>query len=151
MTTMTRIRLLMAVATALMTIGLAACATAPDSAGTGDPDPPGGEAIAGMCAQEEPDCVDTVELLDDEPVTVDETAIEQFRRDAQFYLGASEGELTELIRVARIGDERFALTEDYVIGRITVELDDLDGGGAPVVTSATVELPDGPETFELEE
>lgn len=38
------------------------------------------------------------------------------------------------------------LTEDYVLGRITVELD-ADTEGAFRAVTATVELPDGPETF----
>ena len=74
----------------------------------------------------------------------------QFRRDAKFYLGKPKSEVPELIRIARIDDKQFALTEDYQIGRITVELDDR-GKGGPVVTTSTVELPDGPETFTLDE
>lgn len=37
------------------------------------------------------------------------------------------------------------LTEDYVIGRMTVELDEVDGEF--IVTSVTVELPEMPESF----
>ena len=129
----------------ILALGLAACApaaepTASEPVSTTNP-------AAGMCAQDQPDCVDTPQLTDDEAVTIDETGIEQFRRDAQFYLGKPQNELNETVRVGRIGDEHMALTEDYRIGRITVELDDVDGD--LVVTSATVELPDGPETFKL--
>lgn len=105
---------------------------------------------AGMCPAGTTDCVDTPELLDDEPVEIDETGIEQFRRDAQAILGWEESEISELIRIGRRGEEQFALTEDYQVGRITAELDDPDGDGTYVVTKTTVELPDGPETFELD-
>lgn len=106
-------------------------------------------SAAGMCAQDQPDCIDTPQLADDEVVTIDATGIEQLRRDAQFYVGAQQSELNETVRIGRIADEHMALTDDYVTGRITVELDDVDGD--VVVTSATVELPDGPETFTLDD
>jgi len=70
------------------------------------------------------------------------------REEARAVLGMSEEDLPEDVRIARRGDESFMLTEDYVLGRRTVELDD-DGDGFRV-TSVVVELPDGPETFELE-
>ena len=107
-------------------------------------------AAAGMCAEGTSDCVDTPQLDDGEPVALDETAIEQFRKDAKYYLGRPQDDLNELIRVARVDDEQMAVTDDYRIGRITVELDTVEKGQQPIVTSATVELPDGPETFELE-
>ena len=132
------------VAIALLLLG---CANLPGgAASSGEPGDPGG--IAGMCAEGEPDCVDTP-LGTGEPVPIDETGIQQFRRDAKFYLGKPKSEVPDLIRIARIGDEQFALTDDYRVGRITVELDDL-GRGGPVVTKSTVELPDGPETFTLD-
>ena len=77
----------------------------------------------------------------------DEFPVEQARDDAQALLGRSETDLPADVRVARKGDEQFALTEDFVLGRRTVELD--DGGDGFRVTSVTVELPDGPETLEL--
>lgn len=147
---MNRTGLVLAAAT--LAVGLAACA--PQGAGTTAASAPAGDgadAIAGMCPQDQPDCVDTPQLLSDEPVAIDETGIEQFRQDAKYYLGRPQDELTELIRIARIDDEQFALTRDYRVGRITVELDDVNGDGTPIVTSSTVELPDGPETFELED
>jgi hypothetical protein len=79
----------------------------------------------------------------------DEFPTDQAREEARGYLGMDEGDLPEEVRISRRGDETFMLTEDYVLGRATVELDDLDGDGFRVV-SVTVELPDGPETFELE-
>ena len=138
-------------AAAALAMGLTACATPnTDSTAVSAPADDGEDAIAGMCPQDQPDCVDTPQLLSDEPVAIDETGIEQFRKDAKYYLGRPQDELTELIRIARIDDEQFALTEDYVVGRITVELDDVNGDGTPIVTSSTVELPDGPKTFELD-
>ncbi|HEX2214587.1 MAG TPA: hypothetical protein VHH12_14280 [Mycobacterium sp.] len=149
MKTVARINLLIASAVVTMTLGLAACGTTSsddaEAPGSGAGDIPT-DAAAGICTQDEPDCVDTPQLTEDEPVPIDETGIEQFRRDTQFYLGKRQDELPEHIRVARINDEHRSLTEDYQLGRITVELDDA-GGDGPVVTSATVELPDGPETF----
>lgn len=79
----------------------------------------------------------------------DEFPVEQARQDAQAVLGMNEEDLPADVRIGRRGDEVMALTEDYRLGRRTVELDDTDGSGFRVV-SVVVELPDGPETFELE-
>lgn len=65
--------------------------------------------------------------------------------EARGLLGTPEAELAGSVRIARRGGEGFALTDDYVLGRDTVELDEVDG--TYVVTSVTVELPDGPRTF----
>lgn len=65
--------------------------------------------------------------------------------EARGLLGRPEDELPGSVRIARRGGEGFALTDDYVPGRDTVELDEVDG--IYVVTSVTVELPDGPRTF----
>jgi hypothetical protein len=85
-----------------------------------------------------------------EPDTTDEGEdafpTEAAREEAKALLGEPESELDADVRVARRGEETFALTEDYVLGRITVELDE-DGSGSYAVTSATVELPEGSETF----
>lgn len=124
---------------AALLLSLAACG--PRATGAAQPSP---DAAAGMCPEGTPDCVDTPGL--DEPVEIDETGIAQLRRDAQTLLGWEESELGDVVRVGRRGDEHLMLTEDYVIGRITVELDP-DADGVHRVTSATVELPDGPETF----
>jgi hypothetical protein len=130
---------------AALALSLAGCAAlAGEGAPSAEPGNPGG--IAGMCAQDQPDCVDTP--MTGDPMPVDETGIRQFRRDAKFYLGKPKSEVPDLIRIARIDKEQFALTEDYQIGRITVELDDL--GDGPIVTKSTVELPDGPESFTLD-
>ncbi len=77
----------------------------------------------------------------------DEFPVDQARDDAHGLLGRSEADLPVDVRVARKGTEQFALTEDYVLGRFTVELDD-DGDGFRV-TSVTLELLDGPESFQL--
>lgn len=137
---MTRIALLVAACA----LALTACGAGSDPAASD-----GTDAAAGACPVDDPDCVDTPELDSDEPVVIGDEGIEQFRKDAQFYLGVAEAELPETVRVGRIGDEHMALTEDYRVGRITVELDDVDDDGSFEVTAATVELPDGPETFTL--
>lgn len=82
----------------------------------------------------------------------DELTAEAARQRARDLLGTPEAELDlgPDLRIGRRGEEQFMLTEDYVIGRITVELDD-EGSGTYVVTEATVELPGGPETFTAEE
>lgn len=72
---------------------------------------------------------------------------DEVREHARGYLGMGEGDLPDEVRIARRGDDVFMLTEDYVLGRSTVELDDADGMR---VVSVTVELPGGPETFVLE-
>ena len=136
----------------LATVMLVACGEAVSDTPAGAPSDAAADPgpAAGMCLAGATECVDTPQLNGDEPVEIDETGVEQLRKDAQFYLGRPRSELTELIRVARIDDNQRAVTEDYQVGRITVELDTPETGGEPIVTSATVELPDGPETFELE-
>ena len=131
---------------------LAACGDQPVSSGSGPAsdapasDVPVSGGAAGMCVEGATECVDTI--VGTEPVPIDETGIAQFRRDAKFYLGKPRAELNDLIRIGRIGDEQRMLTQDYQIGRITVELDKVDGQF--IVTKSTVELPDGPQTFELQ-
>lgn len=68
------------------------------------------------------------------------------RAEAEALLGLTEAELDPDVRISRRGEEQMMLTEDYVLGRMTVELDinDMDEW---IVTAVTVELPDGPETF----
>jgi hypothetical protein len=96
--------------------------------------------------------------IGDTPIPVEpdggigDTPAEQFpvdraRDDAHGLLGRYEDDLPADVRVARKGAEQYALTEDYVLGRLTVELD--EDGVAHRVTSVTVELPAGPETFHL--
>lgn len=131
-------RALTAAAILVLSIGLAACGAA--TARDGDPDAPDstGDPAAGACLEGEPDCVDTVEGEGD---AFDENAERAYARSL---LATAEGELSEFVRVGRRGEEHFMLTEDYVLGRHTVELD-ADGAGVYRVTKVTVELFDGPE------
>jgi hypothetical protein len=98
---------------------------------------------AGMCHESEPDCVDTVVDGDGSDAGVDEHATIE---EARSLLGRSEDELDESVRVGRRGDDHMALTEDYVIGRMTAELDE-DDAGVFRVTAVTVELTEGPQTL----
>lgn len=119
----------------------------------GDQPPP----ASGMCAPEQPDCEDTVVSPSEDGDGThgeqdDEFDSEQAREEARELLGVPEDELPDDVRIGRRGEEQFALTEDYVLGRKTVELDDRpdDDVDGYVVTSVTVELPEGPETYNLE-
>ena len=85
---------------------------------------------------------------DDTPDDWDDFPADEAREEARGLLGMFEADLPDDVRISRRGDEQFMLTEDYVLGRATVELDD-DGSGYRVM-AVTVELPDGPETFELQ-
>lgn len=124
----------------LAAVALAACGTEPAADAPVDS---GGEPAAGACLVGDPDCEDMGPGSG--PAT--DFPIEAVRAGAQDLLGRPEADLPETIRVARRGGEQFMLTEDYVEGRVTVELDP-DDSGAFVVTKVTVEMPDGPETFE---
>lgn len=74
--------------------------------------------------------------------------VESLLENAASFLGTPEAGLDPTWRIGRRGDETFPLTEDYVVGRFTVELDD-DGTGAFAVTGVTVELPgDAPTVTE---
>lgn len=125
-------RLRPAAALAAFAILLGACAAADAT------DLPPDEPVAGA-----PDDGGTVD-----PAPADEYPTDQAREEARGLLGMQEDDLPAEVRIGRRGDEDFALTEDYVLGRSTVHLTD-DGSGFRV-TSVTVELPDGPETFELQ-
>lgn len=137
----------------LLVAALAACgddteidaATDLPAAGDGAADP-----SSDRCDPSVAGCDDTPAQGDDP--SIDEPAggpadAQQLRADAQYYLGLDESALPDDVRVARRGEEDMALTDDYVVGRMTVELDDADGDGSFEVVSVTVELPDGPEVF----
>ena len=133
MRTHTRVSVIAAVA---LLVGACTDAPAPDDPVSSSPDD--GEVVG------DPD-------LDDDGDADDEWAdfpSDEAREQARGFLGMGEDDVPEDVRIGRRGDETFMLTEDYVLGRSTVELDD-DGDGFRVV-SVTVELPDGPETFVLE-
>lgn len=129
-----------------------------DDGSASDPGP-----AAGACVEGTTDCVDTPMDPDESVSSPADGGIDPADGDADFptdaarqraqaLLGTPESELAvgADLRVGRRGDEQFMLTEDYVLGRITVELDN-DGSGTFVVTQATVELPEGPETFTLDQ
>jgi hypothetical protein len=121
---------------------LAGCGSAGADGSAPGPDTPTG--ISGMCAPEAPDCEDTFVVDDGDDFGAGFDA-DGARAEARDLLGLAEDELPADVRVGRRGDEHFALTEDYVLGRQTVELD--DGAGAYRVSAVVVELPDGPETI----
>lgn len=118
----------------LAACGVSAVADDTDSVGA----PP-----AGMCAPDMPDCDDTAESPDGS----DEFDSDSARDEARELLGKAEGELAPEVRIGRRGEEHMMLTEDYVLGRMTVALEE-DADGVFRVVEVTVELPDGPETFE---
>ncbi len=118
---------------------------ATDPGDAGDPDEPVTSAPDDDGTDDAPDDDGAV---DDPDGFGDDFDVDAAIEDARAVLGMHEEDLPDDVRIARRGDETFALTEDYVLGRRTVELDD-DGDGYRV-TSVVVELPDGPQTFELE-
>lgn len=92
------------------------------------------------------DCIDGADC-DDTGGGTDTGGIDEGAavRAAEALVGTPERELDADVRVSRRGDEQFMLTEDYVIGRMTVELD--DRGSGFVVTKVVLELTEGPMTF----
>lgn len=125
---------------AALALSAAACgdveAAAPDASAGDSP-------VAGMCHESQPDCIDTVVDSDGgDADALEEGALIQI---AEALLGKTEAEATAAadVRIGRRGDEQFMLTEDYVIGRNTVALED-DGSGTFRVVEVTVELTDGP-------
>lgn len=103
---------------------------------------------AGACLAGDEDCADDPSQGQGAPAPTDGTLPDDaYVAVAKGMLGLSQDEFDGLswdvpVRIGRVGDESYALTEDYVIGRQTVEFDDTDG--TMVVTSVTVELPGGP-------
>jgi hypothetical protein len=112
---------------------------------------PDADPAAGICLEGTADCVDT-DLDGDQPASPDDPAA----MDEGARLRAAEGLLGEVeadvlarwpdVRVGRHGDEHMMLTEDYVIGRMTIGTDD-DGSGTYRVVEVTIELTDGPQTL----
>lgn len=125
----------------LLMVASAACGS-----GTDADDTPAGTPDS-ACLVGDPDCYETgAEPGTDGPDHA--FAVDAALQTAYGLLGLPEGQLPDDVRIARRGLEHMALTEDYVLGRLTVDLDDTDGSGYRVV-DVTVELPDGPETVEL--
>ena len=118
-------RISLAVAAIALTLVLAAC----------DPTPTG-SVTAGMCPPPAQHCDDT---------SRDPVGGSSEPADA-YLVGLARDELPDDVRIARIGDEWFALTEDYVIGRRTVELD-VDDDGITRVVLVAVEADHGLVTF----
>jgi hypothetical protein len=109
-----------------LAFGLAACGTM-----TSPPAAPSGPA--GAPADDTPD--DRI----DAP-SIDLATIENRMFNQPLEVAEAQAEMWDVpLRVGRVDDERFALTEDYVVGRITVEVDTVDG--VPTVTGLAVELP----------
>ncbi len=109
-------------------------AGSPESQQPWDDTAAGGTVLAGSPESQQP--------WDD--TAGDDEWVVQARDEARALLGTPEDELGADVRVGRRGSESMMLTEDYVLGRMTVELD--DAGAGYRVTAVTVELPDGPET-----
>lgn len=86
-----------------------------------------------------------IELEDGVQVVSVDTLLE----NAASFLGTPEPGVDPSWRIGRRGDESFALSEDFIVGRFTVELDD-DGTGAFVVTTVIVELPGGAQAVNVE-
>ena len=82
------------------------------------------------------------------PGEEDDFPLDEAREEARGLLGMFETDLDDDVRIARRGEEMYALTMDHVPGRLTVELDD-DGSGYRVVL-VNLEVPEGSETFELQ-
>jgi hypothetical protein len=92
-----------------------------------------GGPAAGACLVSSTDCNDTGVSPEDATTA------------ARSFLGLRRSELPVEVRVARVGDEHYPMTEDYVVGRTTVELDP-DAAGEPRVVKVVIELEEGPIT-----
>lgn len=118
-----------------------------------------GSGAAGTCPHGTVDCVDAdldPDLPDpnlpDPELPADPAGdfdSDGARDAAAGLLGLAEEDLQGLddVRIGVVDGEALALTEDYVLGRRTVELETDDG--RTLVTAVTVELPDGPERLTL--
>lgn len=103
-------------------------------------DPSGSTCLVGTV-----DCVDA-DLGGDR---LDGEAIAQIEQQARGLLGMNEIDLPADVRIGRRGAEQMMLTEDYVLGRMTVSVEEIDDSGYRVV-DVTVELPNGTATYELQ-
>lgn len=137
-------------ATSLSALVLTACGTAAGDTPVAADDP----GASGTCLAGATDCADdpTTSGGGGEAPAPGQLPDDAYVAVAKGMLGLSleEYEATSWdvpTRVGRVGDEQYALTEDYVIGRMTAEFDD-DGTGTMVVTSVTVELDGGPEVVD---
>ena len=128
----------------LAAASLVACGDDDDTV-TSNADTPAGSTgdVASACMEGAEDCDDTPDATASDDDAIDEHAVIE---KAKALVGTPEDELDADVRIARRGEETFALTEDYVIGRMTVELDPDDAGVYRVV-KVVVELTEGPMTF----
>ena len=132
----------------LMLVVTVACGGQATTAGSDIPAPAdspvaGDGDTASACMEGAPDCNDTP---DTDINTGDSMTPKQLRQTARALLGVAEDELPPDVRIGRRGAEQMMLTEDYRIGRMTVELDEGEGGVFRV-TLVVLEMEDGPETF----
>ena len=136
---------------------LAAVALGGCGGGEGDavtPDEPTSSAAAGgTCLEGATECADIPGQATPGPpqgIDADETPDEAaIVADARSLIGRSEDAVLQEsadVRLGRHGDDQFALTEDYVVGRKTIATED-DGTGTYRVVEVTVELTDGPLTI----
>ena len=126
----------------LAVAALAACGDDDDETVSSNADAPS-DSAAGACLEGSEDCDDTPSTSEGDDDAVDEHALIE---EAKALVGMAEDELDRDVRISRRGDEQFLLTEDYVIGRMTVELDP-DDTGTMRVTTVVLELTEGPVTF----
>ena len=107
-----------------------------------------GGSAAGTCPHGTVNCVDADLNLDEVVDPAVDFDSEIAREQAAELLGLAEIELAGFddVRVGVVDGEALMLTEDYVLGRRTVELE-TGADGTKRVTAVTVELPDGPETI----
>lgn len=125
-------------ALAVSALVLSACGQAAPAQPVRQPADGGADTVAPVCAPDVPDCEEMIV----EPVRDDR----MLRQGARDLLGLREDELPPGVRVSRRGDEHMMLTEDYVVGRMTVELDAAKNDQFRVV-AVVVELEDGPKTI----
>lgn len=130
---------------------LLTCASCGTSGQSGEPQggdlpPTTNQSGGGLCSPDVTEGCDPIPADDGDQGDV--FPVEQARQEAQGLLGMYERDLPADVRIGRRGDEAMPLTDDYLLGRRTVELDDTDGTGFRVF-SVTIELPAGPEVFIL--
>ena len=125
----------------LTVIALAACGDDDETVNSNADAPSDG--AAGACLEGSEDCDDTPSTSDGDDDAVDEHALIE---EAKALVGTAEDDVADDVRIGRRGDESFALTDDYVIGRMTVELDP-DDSDTMRVTKVVLELTEGPMTF----
>ena len=105
-------------------------------------------AMGDHAPETDPTCLVGTVDCNDADLGSEHMSNEAIEHAAHGLLGRYESDLPDDIRIGRRGTEVMALTEDFVVGRLTVALDDTDGSGYRVV-EVTAELPNGTATYEL--